>query len=695
MNAAFESNRRIRLGIWGLGRGLDVVRAASVVNIDVVAGCDFNPHFRKAFQEALPEGQFTDDDEEFLGWDFDAVVVATFCPAHAEHAIRALQAGKHVLSEVTAFHTPAEGVRLAEEVARSGRVYQLAENYPYTPFNRYLADQWRQGLFGELQYAEYSYVHDCLHLAYTYIDGAPIEPGYAVHSWRSWLPWHYYCTHSLGPVMAITGTRPVRVVSLPGRQRLAGHIGSQSAGLKGMAPSLIEMDNGGLVRNLMGGCADDANFQTLRGTRGGSEIVDGQLSLRLGGRGHSPRLNLRPPRGRLDAIAAATGPGAGDFWTLYHFANEILNGVPGPFDVYRAADATLPGILAHRSARQGGEPQDVPNFRIKSHRDAWRGDDGRPDAYDTEGGPFPASADTRKTSRFCPLMKESLGLADRWQAFHDWRKVFEACGDRPRVIRMGEALREELPRLRKVLPEARALVDAYPMADGARALREVLDRIDARQALREGYAEELDALLDELRRRDEALSVGPDLEGLSPQLLMRRPHMDGLPEFSLPEGHAIRPFQPGDERHWRAIVGAAFRETKTEEDFRKSMVERPDGDTANILFVVDPGGTPCATASAYGDATTGYVHFVATLPSHAGRKLGYWVSLEVLRRFRRRGCRKAFLKTDDFRIPAIKTYRQLGFKPWLAHESHLPRWKRLARLLDAPDLLEDVSVKPD
>jgi len=29
--------------------------------------------------------------------------------------------------------------------------------------------------------------------------------------WRSWLPASCYCTHSMGPVMMVTGTRPVQV----------------------------------------------------------------------------------------------------------------------------------------------------------------------------------------------------------------------------------------------------------------------------------------------------------------------------------------------------------------------------------------------------------------------------------------------------------------------------------------------------
>ena len=157
----FNTDKRIRLGIWGLGRGMNFYRMCKTLNIDVVAGCDYNEHMRRGFLEANPGAFATADAGEFLKQDFDAVLLATFCPAHGPDAIRCLRAGKHVLSEVTAFHTMAEGVALVEEVEKSGRVYNLAENYPFSAANSYLARKWKEGLFGELLYAEYEYVHEC------------------------------------------------------------------------------------------------------------------------------------------------------------------------------------------------------------------------------------------------------------------------------------------------------------------------------------------------------------------------------------------------------------------------------------------------------------------------------------------------------------------------------------------------------
>lgn len=37
MQKCFKTEKRIRLGLWGLGRGADCVEIAKAVNIDIVA----------------------------------------------------------------------------------------------------------------------------------------------------------------------------------------------------------------------------------------------------------------------------------------------------------------------------------------------------------------------------------------------------------------------------------------------------------------------------------------------------------------------------------------------------------------------------------------------------------------------------------------------------------------------------------
>ena len=473
-HSVFKTEKRIRLGLWGLGRGMSFYDLCDALNIDVVAGCDFNEHMRRRFEKARPGALVTADAEEFLDANFDAVLLATYCTAHGEDAIRCLRAGKHVLSEVTAFHTLAEGVRLVETVEKTGRVYNLAENYPFTAPHMYLARRWREGLFGELMYAEGEYVHEVRSLAYTYIDGVPIIPGHALHHWRSWLHFHYYCTHSLGPVMVITGTRPTRVVSLPGAHCLPGYPAPKTQGLGGIAPSLINMDNGAVVRNLMGGTTNDVHVFRYWGTKGSAEATD-RLFLRLGGSGSSPKMEVKADWGELTELAEKTGHGGGDFWVLYYFARQILEGTPAPFDVYAAADVTIPGILAYRSSREGGKPYDVPDLRKKKERDRCRNDDYAQPRIDPGSICFPKNADKEVIGRFNAVMNGLLGCATLYRAYADWMAVADSVVDPERVLDLADAVTREYPRMLNVMREARALADVYPQSEGARLLSEMLE----------------------------------------------------------------------------------------------------------------------------------------------------------------------------------------------------------------------------
>jgi hypothetical protein len=509
--SVFPKNKRIRLGIWGLGRGMHFYRACAALNIDVVAGCDFNQHMRERFANDVPGALVTADAEEFLAADFDAVLLATFCTAHAPDAIRCLAAGKHVLSEVTAFHTPAEGVRLVEAVERSGKVYNLAENYPFSAANMWLAEKWRDGLFGELMYAEFEYVHELRQLCYTYIDGKPVQPGDALHSWRSWLDYHFYCTHSLGPIMVITGARPTRVVALAGRQTLPGYPVQPGLGqgLGQVAPSLITMDNGGVVRNLMGGTTSDTHTQRLWGTRGAAfQGVGPGLQLRLGGSGSSPMHEVTPKWPALGEQAAASGHGGGDFWVLYYFARQIHTGERAPWDVYSAADVTLPGILAYRSAKEDGKPYDVPDFRVRAQRDAWRSDDGAQPHLDPRTHLFGRDTGSPEVAGFNATIASLIELSQLYRAWSAWDAVAAEMVAPAEAAAAGELLLPRLAELRATYRDARRIVDAFPKSQGARALRELLDASGESVATKPAFAAKLKKRIAELRKPKRASARG-------------------------------------------------------------------------------------------------------------------------------------------------------------------------------------------
>jgi mycothiol synthase len=161
------------------------------------------------------------------------------------------------------------------------------------------------------------------------------------------------------------------------------------------------------------------------------------------------------------------------------------------------------------------------------------------------------------------------------------------------------------------------------------------------------------------------------------QLTMRRPSLAGLPELSPPPPE----YRLGEMRAGELEpVAALFRTAFEDESWTTERVHREFVAEAGVkkTFLISYAGTPVAAASALVPEKapeTGMLHWVAADPAHRGKRLGYLVSLAVLHEFVRHGCRDAALLTDDPRLPAIKTYLNLGFVPEHTDETHASRWE--------------------
>lgn len=480
MGKIFSTDKRIRLGIWGLGRGSSFVQAADALNIDVVAGCDINGIMREKFRKTCPEAFITDDENEFLAReDIDAILIATFFTDHADHTIRALAAGKHVMCEVTSFFTPAEGVKVVEAVEKSGKVYHLLENYPFSKENMFLAKLWQEGFFGEFQYGEFEYLHECRSLCYCYnTPGYPaVEPGHTAHRWRSYLDFHYYCTHSLGPLMKITGLRPEKITAFPENIALPGYI--PGSGMAKPCPSLIQMSNGGIMRNLCG--ATTGNYHTgkrIWGTRASAESLGKHgLHIRFGAGGESTQTPVQPEWPELGEFADTTGHGGGDFWELYYFAREILTGEKGPWNIYDACDVTLAGIMAVRSTEAGGEAQEIPDFRLKEIREKYRNDHFTMTMPFDPARIFPDDQNTAITGNFNQIISQLEKKAVILRQALDGAKIYARIANAEVKLKVIEFLKQAvdiLPELYKLQQEAKEIIRAYPDSPGAGALQSMM-----------------------------------------------------------------------------------------------------------------------------------------------------------------------------------------------------------------------------
>jgi len=122
--------KRLRVGIFGIKRGSTFANLFNInPNTEVVAVCDYDEVFLRNFIKDKEGITSYTDYDKFLEHDIDIVVVCNYCTEHAPAAIKALNSGRHVLSEVIACKTLSEGVELCRAVEKTKKVYMFAENY--------------------------------------------------------------------------------------------------------------------------------------------------------------------------------------------------------------------------------------------------------------------------------------------------------------------------------------------------------------------------------------------------------------------------------------------------------------------------------------------------------------------------------------------------------------------------------------
>lgn len=372
--------QKIRLGLFGLGRGsafYDIVKANGG---EIVAVCEKSEGRIKGAKNFWGENLAVYNDfDKFIEHDMDAVFLCNFFHEHAPYAIRCLEKGIPVLSECTAAGTLAEAVELVRAAEKYKTIYMLSENYPYMLFNQEMRKVFRSGALGELLFAEGEYNHP---------SGDPKSPinndivktlrPFEKH-WRNYLPKTYYLTHSLAPLMWITGKMPKKVTAMPiYKPHLSGalHNGDVTAVM------LVQNDDNSVFRitgNSVFGfkedsyriCGNRGQMENIRG--GGGQVV---LNFNEGfiPEGKQQSTIYMPKWENVDEEAIEkAGHGGGDYFTIHEFFNCIRENKQPEMDVYFATTMASVGILGFRSILEN-RPFDIPDMRKEEERKKYEND---------------------------------------------------------------------------------------------------------------------------------------------------------------------------------------------------------------------------------------------------------------------------------------------------------------------------------
>jgi predicted dehydrogenase len=388
----------IRVAVIGAGRGKTFVNSAESIRDDIrlEALCDADPARLKEWDAGSGVKCYTDFEQVLNDPDIDAVCIATPVPLHAQQAIAALEAGKHVLSEVTAACTLDECWDLIAAVERTGLVYMMAENYCFRDQVLQVQNMVDQGVFGDIVYASGSYIHDCRRLSFTE-EGDLTWRGKRRREMRA----NTYPTHSLGPVahwLGINRTDFLKsTATWDSRSRAVRHYATQKHPEKteyadpaywlhpDTVSTAIRTENGVLIDirvDSVSARPHHMNRYELQGTKASfcwPETI-GKPEALIWIEGRSP-LTPKGAPGEWEPLskyreefqhplwrkyreqATGTGHGGGDYFVLKEFAAAVREGRPPLIDVYDAVTWSSITPLSMLSIEQGNVPIAVPNFK--------------------------------------------------------------------------------------------------------------------------------------------------------------------------------------------------------------------------------------------------------------------------------------------------------------------------------------------
>jgi predicted dehydrogenase len=295
---------------------------------------------------------------------FDAVAVFTDAASHARHVAACMEAGKHVVSACPVALTLEDMRMLVELKERTGLTYMMHESSYYRQPCIAARELYQAGEFGRLCYSEVEYYHPGIG---TRSDSLSRWQG--ERSWRFGFPPLLYPTHSLGLLVGVTGERITKVACM-GQLVGADFPARENAYAN---PFDNEMALGHTDRGNI--CRFGVFWQVAsHGERG--QWLGEKLACYMQGHGGQPESRATAGGGaqrwevprywaseRLpEPMRHDSGHGGSSSFLCAEFIDALVEERAPAVDIYESIAMNAPGVVAHRSALEGGALLDVPRF---------------------------------------------------------------------------------------------------------------------------------------------------------------------------------------------------------------------------------------------------------------------------------------------------------------------------------------------
>lgn len=398
-SVSMKMENRLRIGILGAGSFAHpfIKLFQAHPGVESVSVAELLPQRRQQAVETFGLAESFSTYEDLLESDIDAVAIFTQRWKHAEQAIRALRAGKHVYSAVPAGITVEELEALEQTVRETGLNYMMGETSYYKPSTIFCRDRFQKGLFGQIVYADAEYCHDMEHGFY------PPYQGSNGAEWKRYasFPPMLYPSHSVGTILAITGSHMTSVSCLG--MEIEHPDGIFDKNLSQWQNSfcnqtaLFSVSDGSMCRiNEHRRVASRGEKVCVYGTKGGFEEQTGAIAwIEHGTVGVAQDLtedlscqNSPIARGDLQKEVIGTqedffsgvsrahdvsrlpatyrgipnGHRGSHHFLADDFVQSTLQGKLAPTHVWNATRYCLPGIIAHESSLRSGERLTIPDL---------------------------------------------------------------------------------------------------------------------------------------------------------------------------------------------------------------------------------------------------------------------------------------------------------------------------------------------